>query len=109
MNRRRRAIGNGVGAAIGAVLGAVVFVFLLAFEPGGIRVDAAAAFPFVMIGTAAGTIIGAVLTNRRGGAQESGAGRRSFRRFFLAMAITVVLVVAFSFAITIIQEFFSLP
>ena len=35
--------------------------------------------------------------------------RRSFRRFFLAMALTVVLVVAFSLTITIIQEFFSLP
>ena len=109
MNRRRRAIGTGIGAAIGAVLGAVVFDFLLAFEPGGIHVDAAAGLPFVMIGTAAGTIIGAVLTNRRGEAQESGAGRRSFRRFFLAMAITVVLVVAFSLATTIMQEFFSLP
>ena len=65
MNRRRRAIGNGIGAAIGAVLGAVVFDFLLAFEPGGIRVDDAVGFPFVMIGAAVGTIIGAVLTNRR--------------------------------------------
>src|SRR5947209_14797352 len=100
---RRRAIGNGIGAAIGAVLGAVVFVFLLAFEPGGIHVDAAAGFPFAIIGAAAGTIIGAVLTKRRGEAQESGAGRR----FFMTMAITVVLVVAFSLAITIIQEFFS--
>ena len=69
MNRRRRAIGNGIGAAIGAVLGAVVFDFLLAFEPGGIHVDVAAGFPFVMIGAAVGTIIGAVLTNRRGEAR----------------------------------------
>jgi hypothetical protein len=69
MNRRRRAIGNGIGAAIGAVLGAVVFDFLLAFEPGGISVDGAVGFPFVMIGAAVGTIIGAVLTNRRGQAR----------------------------------------
>jgi hypothetical protein len=36
--------------------------------------------------------------------------RRLFlRRFLLIMALTVVLVVAFSLAITIMQEFFSLP
>ena len=103
MNRSRRAIGNGIGAAIGAVLGAVVFDFLLAFEPGGIHVDVAAGFPFVMIGAAVGTIIGGTVI--RGAIwKESGAVRR---RFFLTMALTIALVVVFSLAITIIQEFFS--
>jgi presenilin-like A22 family membrane protease len=68
MNRRRRAIGNGIGAAIGALVGAVVFDYVLAFEPGGISVGGAAGFPFVMIGAAIGTIIAVVLTNRRGDA-----------------------------------------
>ena len=68
MERRRRAKAIGIGAAIGALVSAVVFDYILAFEPGGISVSAAAALPAIMIGAAIGTIIAAVLTNRRGDA-----------------------------------------
>lgn len=101
MERRQFHPGIAIGAAIGALLAAVLFVYLLAFEPGGWDVSIETGVGIEMIGAILGAVLGWVFSRSRPAVEEvvgvpRGRGIRIVMWFAAAMAVYFAVIAGIS-------------